>query len=89
MIDRKKIDESIKEAQSLIGQKRVWKRGYGLPDAVVECFRCAVTMEFDIDLDKEKISVAPQIWCSYADGPFGIENVWFGKEHFLALEISK
>lgn len=89
MIDRKQIDDSIKEAYSLIGQKRIWKRGYGLADAVVECVRCSVTMEFNIDLDKEQIAVAPQIWCAYVNSPFGIDKVWFDKDNFLALEISK
>ena len=88
MINRMQIDEALKEAQSLIGQRRVWKRGYGLPDAVVECCRCSVTMDFNADLDKEQVSVAPQIWCTYIDSPFGIDNVWFGKKAFLDLEMA-
>lgn len=89
MISRDDIDSSIKEVQSLIGQKKIWVRGYGLPDCEVLAVKCSVEMVFNIDLDKELINVAPMIWCKYPDHRGKQDDVWFDKARFLKMENAK
>lgn len=89
MLDRAAIDSAIKEAEGLIGQKRIWVRNYGLPDVVVEVAKCSVNMLFTLNPDDERIDVAEMIWCNYIDSMHKIDKVWFDKSRFLKMEMAE
>lgn len=89
MLDRKTIDDAIKEATGLIGQRRIWVRNYGLPNVVVEVCKCSVNILFTLNPDDERIDVAEMIWCNYIDSMHGIDKVWFEKQHFLRMEMEE